>query len=149
MEAADYPGTPYRPRAEITTNTVATLRNAWTFSDGTLHGHEGAPLVADNTMYVVTPFPNDAYALDLTKPGAPVKWKYSPNPTPTAIGKACCDVVNRGAQLADGMLIYNTLDDHTVAVDAATGYEVWRTQVDNAETGGTTPMAPLVVNGNA
>lgn len=67
--------------------------------------------------------------------------------TPEAIGKACCDVVNRGWQLADGKLIYNTLDDHTVAVDAATGHEVWRIQVDNVETGATTTMSPLVVNG--
>ena len=147
MQARDYASTRYSPLAEINTSNVATLRTAWTFSDGTLHGHEGAPLVADKTMYVVTPFPNDAYALDLTKPGAPVKWKYSPNPTPEAIGKACCDVVNRGWQLADGMLIYNTLDDHTVAVDAATGHEVWRTQVDDIETGATTTMSPLVVNG--
>lgn len=147
MQARDYASTRYSPLAEINISNVATLRTAWTFSDGTLHGHEGAPLVSGNTMYMVTPFPNDAYALDLSKPGAPVKWKFSPNPTPTAIGKACCDVVNRGSQLADGKLIYNTLDDHTVAVDASTGKEVWRTQVDNVETGATTTMAPLVVSG--
>ena len=33
-----------------------------------------------NTMYVVTPFPNFVYALDLTKPGAPMKWNYEPKP---------------------------------------------------------------------
>ena len=27
-------------------------------------------------MDVVTPFPNILYALELTQPGAPVKWKY-------------------------------------------------------------------------
>ena len=35
------------------------------------HGHEAAPLVVNNTMYIVTPWPNLLYALDLTKPGAP------------------------------------------------------------------------------
>ena len=81
-------------------------------------------------MYIVTPFPNVAYALDLTKPGAPIKWKFEPNPSPDAVGKACCDVVNRGWTLADGKLIYNLLDDHTVAVDTATGKEMWRTQLE-------------------
>ena len=50
-----------------------------------MYGHEGAPLVVGDTMYVVTPFPNIAYALDLTKPGAPIKWVYQPNPDPRAI----------------------------------------------------------------
>ena len=31
-------------------------------------------------MYIVTPFPNLAYALDLTKAGAPIKWSYDPKP---------------------------------------------------------------------
>ena len=38
-------------------------------------------------------------------------------------------MVNRGASFADGKIIYNTLDDHTVAVDAQTGKMVWETQV--------------------
>ncbi len=42
-------------------------------------------------MYTVSPFPNPAYALDLTKAGAPIKWVYDPAPSPMAIGKACCD----------------------------------------------------------
>jgi alcohol dehydrogenase (cytochrome c) len=143
----DYANTRYSPLAEIDTTNVATLRVAWTFDDGVLHGHEGTPLVANNTMYLVTPFPNTAYALDLTRPGATIKWTYKPNPSPIAIGKACCDVVNRGWELADGKLFYNLLDGHTVAVDANTGHELWRTQVENVENGTTITMAPLVAKG--
>ena len=47
-------------------------------------------------MYVVTPFPNYLYALDLSKPGAPVKWKFEPKPNAASQGVACCDFVNRG-----------------------------------------------------
>jgi glucose dehydrogenase len=32
-------------------------------------GHEAAPIIAENTMFVVTPYPNILYAIDLTKPG--------------------------------------------------------------------------------
>src|SRR5437868_12695246 len=102
---------------------------AWTFSTGINRGHEAAPLVVNNTMYIVTPYPNILYALDLTKPGAPMKWKYEPKPSSAAQGVACCDVVNRGAAFYDGKIFYNTLDDHTVAVDAQSGKEVWNTQV--------------------
>lgn len=72
---------------------------AWSFSTGVSRGHEAAPLVVDNTMYIVTPWPNYLYALDLTKPSAPMKWVYQPNPTPASQDVACCDVVNRGAAL--------------------------------------------------
>ncbi len=108
-------------------------------------GHEAAPLVVNNTMYIVTPFPNNLYALDLTKPGAPMKWVYEPLPTPASQGVACCDVVNRGAAYDDGKIYYNTLDNQTVAVDANTGREVWKTRVGDINKGESMTMAPLVV----
>jgi PQQ-dependent dehydrogenase (methanol/ethanol family) len=148
MPSRDYGGTRYSPLGEITTRNADSLQLAWTFDDGESHyGHEMTPLVANNTMYIVSPFPNRAFAIDLTKPGGVLKWTYEPNPSPIAIGKACCDAVNRGAALYDGKLIYNLLDDHTVAVDANTGKELWRTKMANVEDGTTMTMAPLVVDG--
>src|SRR6185312_9172232 len=108
---------------------------------------EAAPLVVNNTLYVVTPFPDILYAIDLTKPGWPVKWTYKPNPADAAQGVACCDVVNRGATYYDGALYYNTLDDHVVAVDANTGAELWNVKVGDINTGETLTMAPLVAKG--
>ena len=67
--------------------------------------------MVNNTLYMVTPFPNYLIALDLTKPGYPMKWMFDPNPDQRAVGIACCDLVNRGASYADGKIIYNTLDD--------------------------------------
>src|SRR6267143_5301255 len=58
---------------------------------------------------------------------------------------ACCDAINRGAFFADGKIVYNLLDGHTVAIDAATGKQVWNTQVADIRQGESTPMAPLVV----
>ena len=96
-------------------------------------------------MYVVTPYPNILYALDLTKPGAPLKWKYEPKPSAAAQGVACCDVVNRGAAYDHGRIFFNTLDSHTVAVDAKTGKELWKTKLGDINQGETITMAPLVV----
>ena len=49
---------------------VANLKVAWTFSTGIDRGQEAAPIVVGDTMYVVTPFPNYLYALDLKNNGA-------------------------------------------------------------------------------
>jgi alcohol dehydrogenase (cytochrome c) len=143
--AKNYASTRFSGLSEITADNVRNLRLAWTFETGVLKGQEAAPLVVNNTMYVVTPFPNYLYALDLTKPGAPMKWVYKPRPLAAAQGVACCDVVNRGASYADGKIVYNTLDNQTVAVDAASGGEVWRTKVGEINLGESLTMAPLIV----
>ena len=114
---------------------------------GTTKGAEAAPLVLKDTMYVVTPYPNTLYALDLAKPGAPVKWQYEPHPAPASQGVACWDVMNRGAAYFDGKIFYNTLDVHTVAVGAATGKEVWKVSLSDINQGESITMAPIVVKG--
>jgi PQQ-dependent dehydrogenase (methanol/ethanol family) len=145
LPAGDYANTRYSPLSQINASNVKDLKVIGTMSTGIPHGHEGQPLVVNNTMYVVTPFPNDLYALDLTKPGFPPKWIYRPNPNPQAVGVACCDVVNRGASYAGGKIVYATLDNNVVAVDANSGKELWRTQTGDINYGETTTMAPLVV----
>lgn len=146
MAAKNYANTRYSGLDEINAKNVKNLKVAWTFSTGTTRGHEAAPIVVNNTMYVVTPYPNILYALDLTKSGA-MKWKYEPKPIAAAQGVACCGVVNRGAVYADGKVFFNTLDCHTCAVDAETGEEVWKTKVGNIHIGETMTMSPLVVRG--
>jgi glucose dehydrogenase len=132
---------------QINMGNVGELTVAWTFSLGVLRGQEAAPIVAEDTMFVVTPYPNILYALDLTKPGAPLKWKYEPKPVAAAQGIACCDTVNRGAAYHDGRVFYNTLDGQTIALAAGTGEELWRTRLGDINIGETITMAPLVVQG--
>ncbi|MFL5483026.1 MAG: methanol/ethanol family PQQ-dependent dehydrogenase [Gemmatimonadaceae bacterium] len=145
MPAKNYASTRFSGLNEINTDNVKNLHLAWTFETGILRGQEAAPLVVNNTMYIVTPFPNYLYALDLTKPGAPMKWVYKPRTLAAAQGVACCDVVNRGASYADGKIVYNTLDNQTVAVDANSGAELWRTKVGEINLGESLTMAPLIV----
>lgn len=141
----DYAATRFSALDQITAANIGRLRPVWSFSTGVLAGHEGQPLVVDGTLYVVTPYPNVLYAFDLTKEDYPLRFKYRPDVNPTAIGTACCDVVNRGAVYADGKVVYNLLDGHTVAVDASSGREVWKTQVADLARGETITMAPLAV----
>jgi lanthanide-dependent methanol dehydrogenase len=145
MPARDYASTRYSALDEINAGNASRLRVAFTFSTGVNAGHEAAPLVVDNTMFVVTPFPNFVFALDLTRPGAPVKWRYDPKPEAAAKGVACCDVVNRGAAYANGTIFFNTLDGRAIALDAATGAPKWETKLGDINRGETITMAPLVV----
>jgi PQQ-dependent dehydrogenase (methanol/ethanol family) len=145
LPAGDYANTRFSPLDQINTKNVNNLKIVGTMSTGIPHGHEGQPLVVNGTMYIVTPFPNDLIALDLTKPGFPMKWKYEPRPDPQSQGVACCDVVNRGASYGDGKIVFATLDNHIIAVDVNNGKEVWRTLVGDINVGETTTAAPLVV----
>lgn len=144
MPGKDFAATRYSGLDQISASNARRLRPLWSFSTGVLGGHEGQPIVVGSTMYVVTPYPNVLYAFDLTKEGYPLRWKYRPYVNPAAIGIACCDLVNRGAVYAEGKIIYNLLDGHTVAIDTATGKEVWKTKVADLSVGESTPMAPLV-----
>ena len=123
----DYGLQRYSPLEQITTANVQNLKAAWMFSMGTLRGQEGNPLVVGHVMYVHTSFPNIVYALDLSKRGAPMIWKYVPNQSPDAIPIACCDVVNRGtAYSPSGKLFLQLLQGELVALDAKTGKELWK-----------------------
>ena len=147
MAAHDYASTRFSPLADITPANAATLRLAFTFSTGVVRGHEAAPLVVGNTMFIVTPYPNVVFALDLSQPGAPLRWRFEPKPEAFAQGVACCDVVNRGLAYEDGKVFLNTLDNQTIAIDAAHGKELWRFRAGDIRTGETRTMAPLVVKG--
>ncbi|HEY7385882.1 MAG TPA: methanol/ethanol family PQQ-dependent dehydrogenase [Beijerinckiaceae bacterium] len=145
MPAKNFASTRYSGLDEITIDNVKNLQVAFTFSTGVNKGQEAAPLVVGTTMYVLTPYPNILYALDLAKPGAPPKWQYNPKPAAASQGVACCDVVNRGPVFAHGKIYFNTLDAHTVAVDAESGKEAWKTKLGEINSGETMTMAPLVV----
>jgi alcohol dehydrogenase (cytochrome c) len=145
MAAKNYANTRYSALDQINTQNVGRLQLAWMFSLGTSRGQEAAPLVIDGTLYVVGPYPNKLFALDATT--GDLKWTFAPPPDPAAQGVACCDVVNRGAAYYDGKIIYNTLDDYTVAVDAKTGKEIWHTKLGDINKGETITMAPLAADG--
>lgn len=145
MPAKNYAATRYSGLTQINAQNARSLHPLWTFSTGVLAGHEGQPLVAGETMYVVTPWPNVLYAFDLRKEGHPLRWKYRPDVSSNALGVACCDAVNRGAFYLDGRIVYNLLDGHTVAVDARSGRELWKTAIADMGNGETVTMAPVVV----
>jgi lanthanide-dependent methanol dehydrogenase len=138
----------YSPLDQISTANVKNLHVAWTMSTGTLRGHEGNPLVVGSTMYLHSSFPNKVYALDLTKPGAPQLWQFTPEQSTDAIAIACCDVVNRGLAFdpKTNRLVIELLAGDVLALDAKTGKQAWRVKSVDFKKGETMTNAPLVVD---
>ena len=136
---------PLQPPQSDHPGNVNRLRIAWTFSDGAAYGHEGAPLVVGSPCISSRRFRTSPMHWICQSRARRSNGAFAQTRRPLAIGKACCDAAMRGWAYANGKLIYNLLDDHTVAVDAQTGKEVWRTKMGNVENGETMTMSPFVV----
>ncbi|MDR4307835.1 methanol/ethanol family PQQ-dependent dehydrogenase [Chelatococcus sambhunathii] len=124
IQTGDYSNHRFSKLDEINASNVKKLQVAWTFSTGVLRGHEGAPLVIGNMMYVHTPFPNNVFALNLDE-GGKIVWKYEPKQDPSVIPVMCCDTVNRGLAYADNTIFLHQADTTVVALDAKTGQKKW------------------------
>lgn len=144
IQTGDYANTRYSKLDQITKDNVGDLQVAWTFSTGVLRGHEGAPLVVDNIMYVHTPFPNLVYALDLNDDGK-ILWHYEPQQNAEVIGVMCCDTVNRGVAYADNTIFLHQADTTIVALDAKTGEVKWSVQNGDPAKGETNTATVLPV----
>jgi PQQ-dependent dehydrogenase (methanol/ethanol family) len=142
---------------DISTANVGKLNMIWSQSTGALRGHEGQPLVIEDVggkpmMFMISGCPdmskcNIAQGLDLSDPDHPKQiWNYvkQTDRDESAVPRACCDTVNRGASYADGKLVYGTLDGFLIALDAATGKEVWVVKHAYPEKGETITSAPLI-----
>jgi alcohol dehydrogenase (cytochrome c) len=138
----------YSPLDQINSKNVDQLKGLWTTHLKTAlpakYSAESQPLVYDGVMYVSSG-QDDVLALDV-ETGA-VKWKYAGNLDPK-ISTVCCGWLNRGVALGDGMVYLGRLDGFLVALDQATGKEVWRTKVvDWLKDGSGITAAPLYYDG--
>ncbi len=143
----DRDNTRYAPQDSINKETISRLGEAW-HSDlgGNQWLNEAFPIVVDGVAYVTTST-NEIYAFD----GATgrVKWKYAPKvdfSLSSGVGGYGI-VVNRGVAVADGKVYMLTFDCRLKAVSAATGEEIFSTQVDDPRTGAYETMSPTVYNG--
>jgi PQQ-dependent dehydrogenase (methanol/ethanol family) len=144
MPAGNYANTRFSALKQVTADNVGKLQVAWTFSTGVLRGHEGAPLVIGDMMYLHGPFPNPVYALNLADENK-IVWKYEPVQDPTVIPVMCCDTVNRGLSYADGKIFVSQADTTLVALDAKTGKVVWSQKNGDPSKGETSTAAPHVI----
>ncbi len=144
MPAGNYANWRFTALSQITPQNVKHLAPAWTFSTGVLRGHEGGPLVIGDRMYLVTPFPNIVYALDLNHDGK-ILWKYEPKQDPSIVPIMCCDTISRGVSYGDGKIFLYQADTTVVALDAVTGKRIWAVKDGDPTRGATGTSAPFVI----
>jgi alcohol dehydrogenase (cytochrome c) len=130
----------YSALDQINTKNVGTLRAAWAFDLGTREsGLQSTPLVADGVMYAIGTSQR-VFAIDAATGAQKWKYYYSQKPgSPPATA--------RGLAIGQGQVYFGTGDNYLVALDMATGKEVWKTLVhDKEKFGCSMSAAPLVVN---
>ncbi|MBV9629508.1 MAG: PQQ-dependent dehydrogenase, methanol/ethanol family [Xanthobacteraceae bacterium] len=141
-----YSGQRFSPLTQINKENVSRLVPVWAYSLADLQGGEGFPLVKDGVIYVTTH--NATVAVDALS-GKQI-WRVIHEYPPETLRVVCCGIVNRGAAIYEGMIIRALMDDRLVALDSATGKEIWTAKSPDPVThanGYAMTGAPLIVDG--
>jgi alcohol dehydrogenase (cytochrome c)/quinohemoprotein ethanol dehydrogenase len=134
----------FSPLDQIDTDTVGKLGLAWFADLDTRRGQEATPLVVDGVLYVSTAWSKvKAYDAATGKP----LWAYDPEVPGEWAVNACCDVVNRGVAVWEGKVFVGSFDGRLIALDAATGLELWDVNTVDRTKPYTITGAPRVVKG--
>ena len=134
----------FSPLDQINDATVGELGLAWFDDLETMRGVQATPLVVDGVLYnasiynVVTAY-NAATGEKL--------WTYDPQVAPEWARLACCGPSSRGIAAWNGKLYIGALDGRLIAVDAATGAEVWTVQTFDRAQAYSITGAPRVYDG--
>ena len=136
-----YDGWGYSPLEQVTPRNVAHLQPVWVFATGERSGHQAPPMVNGGVMFVATPA-NQVLAFD-AKTGS-LLWRYR---RPLSDEVIQLHRTSRGVGLYGNKVFFAAAEAVLVALDAATGKEVWTAKVDENRNGYYMSVAPLVADG--
>lgn len=134
----------FSPLAKINQSNVGKLGLAWFADLDTARGQEATPLMIDGKIYVSTAW-SMVKAFD-ARTGRPL-WAFDPKVPRETVVKACCDAVNRGVAAWGDKLFVGTLDGRLIALDRATGKQVWSVVTVDQSKAYTITGAPRVIDG--
>ena len=134
----------FSPLRQINTANVQRLGLAWYADYASNLQQEGTPLYIDGVIYVSIAW-TKIYAFD-ARTGKQL-WMYDPKTPLDFAPKICCGIVNRGIAAYPGKIYLGTLDGYLVALDAATGKEVWRTLTVDPNKQYSITSAPRIAKG--
>ena len=141
MYRRTYDGSGFSPLKQITPSNIRKLSLAWSLSTDLVEAHETTPIVNHGRMFITTPG-NNIIALD-AKTGTQL-WRYV-RKYPDGLFQL--HPTNRGVALYGDLVFMATTDCALVALDAASGKEVWTVPIDDYKTGCYSTLAPLAVCG--
>ena len=131
----DYSGARYAAIRQITPANAGRLAPVCAFQLGDVSTFQSNPIVVDGVMIVTTL--HVTVALDARSCRA--KWRHTWKPRSADVWPQ-----NRGVAVKDGLAVRGTSDGWLVALNIATGKEVWTRQIANPAIGETLTMPPLI-----
>src|SRR5438552_9385222 len=134
----------FSPLREITDQNITKLGLAWFLDVDSTVGIVAEPIVVDGVIYVSAPL-SKVYAVDAYS--GKMLWKFDPKVRLNlAINGSYSARTNGGVAVWNGKVFVGTGDCRLVAVNAATGKEVWEAMVCNPMQTGITG-APHIAKG--
>lgn len=135
----------FSPLTQISAANVSGLKVDWFLDLPDDRGLVSTPLVADGVLYFVGSL-NIVRAVDATT--GILKWSYDPKVMDVAGNRVRSGWdLNRGIALWKGKVYVATWDGRLIAVDAATGSEIWSTMTVDPEKALYITGAPKVFKG--
>lgn len=107
----------------IDPGNAARLGFAWQYDLHQTRGQEATPVVVDGMLFVST---NWGHVAAMDAATGRELWTYDPEVDGQWGRYACCDVVNRGVAVANGVVYVGSTDNYLHAIDAATGKRLWK-----------------------
>jgi alcohol dehydrogenase (cytochrome c) len=136
---ASLSGERFSPIRSLSPRVAPSLGRTCVFDTGKpAPGAESGPIVIAGTIYFTN---NDTtYAVDAVT--CQEKWRHVRTAGPNVrLG------VNRGVAFLDGRLFRGYTDGHVLAIDAASGKQLWDVQIVGQIPGESLDMAPIAANG--
>lgn len=134
----------YSPLRQINDGNVSELGLVWYADLGTSRGVQATPLVIDGVLYNTSVF-NIITAYDAAT--GEQLWTYDPEIDRDWVRVTCCGPNSRGIAAWDGKLFIATLDGRLIALDAASGDEIWSRQTFTRDRPYSITGAPRVFDG--
>jgi len=149
----DQEGNYFSPLKTIDASNVDRLGFAWAYDLGApMRGQEATPIVIDGVMYTSGTW-GYVYAVDAAT-GREL-WRYDPKVQYQWGRNPCCDLVNRGVAVWQGVVYVASVDGHLHAIDAKTGAKLWESdtitdhKLPYSSTGAPQIAGDVVVIGNS
>jgi alcohol dehydrogenase (cytochrome c) len=140
MHSMGYDRKSYSPLNQINTSNIKRLVPVWSTSLGNEQGELASPTIYNGVMYVING--KWTFAIDVDT-GRPI-WR---RPVTLEPGITRVAFHRGGATIYDGKLFRVTIDNHLLALDMATGKELWNQKFADSEEGFYATGGPIVANG--
>ena len=144
VNGRDFTGKRFSPLKQITDKNISELGLAWSLDIDSPMGLAVEPIVVDGVIYISGSL-DRVYAVDAAS--GKLLWRVDPQVSMTAMRNSWAAHTNRGVAVWEGKVFVGTGDCRMIALDAATGIQLWQSPVcvDTTQTGVT--GAPQVADG--